>query len=261
MRHPSGSHSHGTGAAGAGGGRDDAAVVLDGVARRYGRRWALRGVSLRLEPGEVAALVGHNGSGKTTLLRILATTLRPTRGSGSVFGLDLVRDAAAVRGVVGMLGHSPGLYGDLTAGENLVFALRMMGRKATDAVVADALEQVGLAREADGLVRTFSAGMQRRVALARLLLRRPRLALLDEPYASFDADGVERVNAYLAGLKAEGFAAVVATHDLPKASAVVDRVWRIDAGVLTEVEVGAAPIGGGRPRDIVAANVEGRGSG
>src|SRR5690606_35094176 len=83
------------------------AVAVSGIARRFGHRWALRDASLHVEPGTVAALVGHNGSGKTTLLRIIATTLRPTRGSGSVFGHDLVREADGIRELVAVLGHTP----------------------------------------------------------------------------------------------------------------------------------------------------------
>ncbi|MGH7444214.1 MAG: ATP-binding cassette domain-containing protein, partial [Longimicrobiales bacterium] len=95
------------------------ALALDSIARRFGRRWVLRGVSLRVERGEVLALTGRNGSGKTTLLRVVTTALRPTRGTGRVFGHDLVRSAGAVREHVGILAHSAGLYDDLTAGENL----------------------------------------------------------------------------------------------------------------------------------------------
>lgn len=212
------------------------AVAVSGIARRFGHRWALRDASLHVEPGTVAALVGHNGSGKTTLLRIIATTLRPTRGSGSVFGHDLVREADGIRELVAVLGHTPGLYGDLTARENLEFALRMSGRAPTRQEVDEALDRVGLATEADELVRTFSAGMQRRLALARVLLRRPRLILLDEPYAAFDAEGIACVNAILAEHKAAGGAAIVATHDPVRAAPVVDRFWAIDHGRTTPTE-------------------------
>jgi heme exporter protein A len=105
----------------------DDGIVLNAVAKRFGRRWALRGVGLRVEPGSALALMGHNGSGKTTLLRIVATTLRPTRGAGHVFGHHLLQHADRIREQVGVLFHAPGLYGDLTARENLEFARRMWG--------------------------------------------------------------------------------------------------------------------------------------
>lgn len=218
------------------------AVVVTDIARRFGHRWALRGVSLRVEAGEAAALVGHNGSGKTTLLRVISTVLKPTRGRGEVFGFDLVRDAHRIRELVAVLGHSPGLYGDLTARENLEFAMRMSGGSPVRRDIDEALETVGLGRESDELVRTFSAGMQRRLALARVMLRRPRLILLDEPYAAFDADGITRVNAMIAAHKAAGGAAIIATHDLAKARAVVDGVWAISRGQLIEADtLTAAP--------------------
>jgi len=207
-----------------------AALELTGITRRFGRRWALRGVDLRLEAGEAVALLGHNGSGKTTLLRILSTAIRPTHGSGRIFGHDLVREAGQVRESIGVLGHTPGIYGDLTAAENLRFALRMLGRRPDEGEIGRALAAVGLARETDTRARYFSAGMQRRLSLARLMLRRARLVLLDEPYAAFDVDGIERMNAFLLTLKAQGCAVVVATHDLARALPVVDRAIRLAEG-------------------------------
>lgn len=212
-------------------------LEVSGIARRFGDRWALRGVSLRVERGETVALLGHNGSGKTTLLRILSTILRPTRGSGEIFGYDLVAEASSIRGNIGVLGHSPGLYSDLTAAENLQFALRMSGREAGQDAVREVLERVDLDREADERVRGFSAGMQRRVALARLLLLRPRLVLLDEPYSSFDAAGIEIVNDYLREHRDQGGAAVVATHDLDRGRGVLDRVVELAAGKVLVSEV------------------------
>ena len=220
-------------------GSDVAALALAGVVRRFGRRWVLRGVSLRVEPGEVVALTGRNGSGKTTLLRVSATSLRPTRGSVRVFGLDVVADAAAVRALVGVLAHHAGLYEDLTASENLAFAQRMYGSAADGRRIAAVLDQVGLGREAGERVRGFSAGMRRRLALARVLVRPPRLLLLDEPYASFDAEGIELVNRFAAQVAGAGGAVVVATHELTRARGVVDRTVRIEEGVLVERDVAA----------------------
>ncbi len=215
------------------------ALSLDGIVRRFGRRWVLRGVSLHVVPGEVVALTGRNGSGKTTLLRIITTGLRPTRGSGSVFGRDLVQDAAGVRELVGMLAHHAGLYDDLTAGENLAFALRMYGERPEAASIEGPLERVGLRAERDERVRGFSAGMRRRLALARLLLRPPRLLLLDEPYASFDVDGIQLVNRFAARVAADGGAVIVATHELARGRGLIDRAVRISEGRLAERDAAA----------------------
>jgi heme exporter protein A len=208
-----------------------AAVELTDVAQRLGHRWALRGVTLRVEAGEVLAIVGPNGSGKTTLLRVVATALTPTRGSGRVFGRDLVDEANAVRELTGMLGHATGLYDDLTPAENLDFAQRMYGEPASTAAIDGALQAVGMRKHASERVRGLSSGMRRRVALARLLLRRPRLLLLDEPYNTFDVAGVVIVDALIRETARAGGAALVVTHDLARtAGAGYDRVVTLGAG-------------------------------
>jgi heme exporter protein A len=217
------------------------------VARKFARRWVLRGIDLHVQPGEIVAITGRNGSGKTTLLRICATSLRPTRGSGRIFGLDLVADAPAVRDQVGLLGHAAGLYDDLTAAENLAFSLRMAGQLADRANIQLGLEQVGLAAEANERVRGFSAGMRRRLALARLLLRPPRLLLLDEPFASFDADGVRRVNAFAAEVARAGGAVLVATHDMARGRGVFDRRVHIMEGRVADSPLDGDEHGSGSP--------------
>lgn len=219
----------------------EVAVRVHRVARRFGGRWALRGVSLSVRSGEVVALVGHNGSGKTTLLRVLATAIRPTLGGGSVFGRDLIRDADQVRELTGLLGHAPGLYHDLTAAENLRFSLRMFGEPADAGVIAGALGDVGLAADADTRVRGFSAGMQRRLALARLIVRPPRLVLLDEPFASLDADGIERMNGFIARQRSAGATTIVATHDPQRAAHLIDRLVRLDRGRIAGTTADAEP--------------------
>ena len=142
-----------------------AAATIQAVTRRYGRRWALRGVSLSVAPGEIVGIEGHNGSGKSTLLRILSTAIKPTSGEARVYGAHVGNEATTVRGLVSLLTHFPGLYDDLTAEENLKFTCRMLGRDF--ARVPIVLERVGLLREAMEPVRSFSAGMQRRLSLAR----------------------------------------------------------------------------------------------
>src|SRR6266545_7575571 len=154
-------------------GPSNRAIDVSGLGKRFGARWVLRGVSLEVRRGETVGLLGPNGSGKSTVLRIVGTLLKPNAGTGSVNGLDIVRDAGGVRAQIGYLAHTPGLYDDLTARENLWFAADMLGSPHT---AADGiLERVGLAHVAGDRVRGFSAGMQRRLALARLILRKPRV--------------------------------------------------------------------------------------
>ena len=174
--------------------------------------------------------MGRNGSGKTTLLRVISTLIRPTRGTGTVFGHQLVEDAPDIRGVIGLLGHAAGLYDNLTAAENLSFAMRMRGEASNSSAIQQVLEQIGLAPEARELVRGFSSGMRRRLALGKILLARPSLLLLDEPYAAFDADGISLVNAYAREVTAAGGAVIIVTHDLERARPAVDRTVHIVDG-------------------------------
>jgi heme ABC exporter ATP-binding subunit CcmA len=191
-----------------------------------------------VRPGEIVGLLGANGSGKSTLLRIFATLLKPSAGEARVYGHDLNRGADGVRAQVGFLAHSPGLYDDLTARENLVFAAAMLGLDA-DGVDA-ALARVGLAAVSSHRVRGFSAGMQRRLSLARLLLTRKRVLLLDEPYANLDTDGIALMNAVMRDSAGAGGAALVVLHELAPAAGVLVRTVTIVDGRIARSDEGAA---------------------
>ena len=204
------------------------AIDATDVARRFGVSWVLRGVSLRIAPGEVVGLLGANGSGKSTLLRILATLLRPHAGTLRVYGHDILNAPADVRPQIGYLAHVPGLYDDLTARENLHFAAAMLDRPTSE--IDAALDRVGLAAVANHRVRGFSSGMQRRLAIARLMLVRPRLLLLDEPYSNLDAAGTDLMNSLITGWTSAGAAALVVVHELAPAARVLDRTLALVDG-------------------------------
>jgi heme exporter protein A len=204
------------------------AIDATNVARRFGASWVLRGVTLRVDPGEVVGLQGANGSGKSTLLRILATLLKPHAGTARVCGHDVRRAAADVRAHIGYLAHAPGLYDDLTARENLLFAASMLDRDHRE--VDGVLDRVGLLASANSPVRGFSSGMQRRLAIARLMLVRPRLLLLDEPYSNLDAAGLDVMNSLISELAEAGVAALVVLHELAPAADVLDRTVTIQGG-------------------------------
>jgi heme exporter protein A len=213
-------------------GQPDQAIVVTGLGKRFGIRWVLRGVSLDVERGEAVGLLGPNGSGKSTVLRILGTLLNPNAGSGSVNGHDVVRESTSVRAQVGYLAHSPGLYDDLTARENLRFAADMLGLPYTAA--EGSLERVGLAHAADDRVRGFSAGMQRRLALARVIMRSPQVLLLDEPYSNLDKEGVELMNSVINEVLRSGGAALVALHELAPAGSMLARSLTLVEGRIEE---------------------------
>ena len=218
---------------------------LQGLARRFGTRWALRGVTIDVAPGEVVGIVGHNGSGKSTLLRVISTALRPSAGDGWIFGNHLVKDAIEVRRHIGFLAHAPGLYDDLTATENLIFAARMLGVSETG--IGPALERVGLGHASGERVRGFSAGMQRRLALARLILGHPGLLLLDEPYNNFDPQGIELVNEVIQDARSRGGAALVVLHDRRQGERVLDRIVELGRGAV----IGTTPVA--KPLTLMSA--------
>ncbi len=192
----------------------------------------MRGVSLTAASSEVLAIVGHNGSGKSTLLRIVATAVRPTRGQGSILGRHLVDDAHRIRGMVALLSTEPGMYGDLTALENLRFAARMLGTPADPSTLNRALEQVGLEREGNERARNLSSGMQRRLSIARLFLRAPRVLLLDEPYNSLDAGGTALVNQLIRDTRVGGGTVLLVAHDLSRSEGLADRTIEMQDGLL-----------------------------
>ena len=206
----------------------DRAIEACGLGKRFGIRWVLRGVTLDVGRGEAVGLLGVNGSGKSTVLRILGTLLKPNAGTAIIGGLDITQDASGVRSQVGYLAHTPGLYEDLTARENLQFAADMLGLAHTS--VDSSLGRVGLAHLASSRVRGFSAGMQRRLALARLIMRSPRVLLLDEPYSNLDEEGVELMNSVIRDIISAGGAALLALHELAPARGLLDRTLTLAEG-------------------------------
>jgi heme exporter protein A len=206
---------------------DGPAVALHDLGRAYGERIALAGVTLELPRGATLAVFGANGAGKTTLLRVLATLLRPHAGTVSVLGSALPREGWAVRGRIGLLGHEPLLYRDLSARENLRFHARLHGVD-DDGRAAALLDVVGMARRADEPVRALSRGMAQRVAICRAVLHEPELLLLDEPLANLDPGAAGAV-APLIG-RGSGASRVLISHDVELGLAEADLVLGLRGG-------------------------------
>jgi ABC-type multidrug transport system ATPase subunit len=204
-----------------------AAIELRSVTRLFGAVPAVVRADLRVERGEVVVLRGPNGAGKSTLLRIAATSLSPTYGGGEVLGFDLHREREAIRAHTDLLTHRTRLYEDLTAAENLGFWCRLLG--IDDGAVAPALERVGMLEVSGERVRGFSQGMRQRVAVARTIVRRPDLLLLDEPYTGLDAEARYAVDDLVRGAVAGGRTVVIATHH-PVPDSIVRRELTVDGG-------------------------------
>lgn len=210
-------------------------ALLRGVDVVLGRTPVLRGLDLRLDPGEVVGLVGPNGSGKSTLLMVLAALLLPVRGAGHVLGADLrdlSRRARAARtrtrASVALVGHQPALYPQLGLGENLRLVARLTGRRQADA--DGALEAVGLAVASRRRANVCSHGMLRRADLARALLTEPQLLLLDEAHAGLDSDSGYLVDVLTSHVRARGGASVLVSHDRDRIRPLVDRVVELVNG-------------------------------
>jgi heme ABC exporter ATP-binding subunit CcmA len=205
-------------------------IRVAGVRKVFGFVPVLDGVSLEVRAGEAVALLGANGAGKTTLLKILATLLRPTRGSATVAGHDVVREAEAVRRVIGVVAHGAWVYDDLTARENLAFWATLGGLQPSGEELNAALAAVDLERVAAARVRTFSAGMKRRLSLARVTLGRPRVLLLDEPFAGLDQRAKKWLEGRLEGFRAQGGTLLMVTHSFGRELAVADRIAVLSGG-------------------------------
>ncbi|HEY5902849.1 MAG TPA: heme ABC exporter ATP-binding protein CcmA [Anaerolineales bacterium] len=193
------------------------------LVKRFGLKTVLRGLDFSVQPGEFVALLGPNGAGKTTFLRILASLSRPSMGEVSVAGYRLPGQAAAVRARLGVVSHLPLLYGDLTADENLRFYGRMYNLPALDARITEVLEMVGLEKRRRDLVRTFSRGMQQRLAIGRAVLHDPDVVLFDEPYTGLDQDASSMLDDVLRSVAARGRTVVMTSHDLARAEDLATR--------------------------------------
>lgn len=205
-------------------------IELKGLARRFGPRWAVARVDLTLEPGSSWMLTGANGSGKSTLLRCLATALRPHQGTLRYGDRDLWTHRREIRPEIAYLAHQLHLYDDLSQRDNLLVWARMGGLRAP---VDDLLRRVGLDPARRDPVRALSAGMKRRLALARVLLKSPRLLLLDEPFGALDPDGRQLVIDVVRELQGHGTTLVLATHLPTSAQHVCTQAVVMEAGQIT----------------------------
>jgi ABC-2 type transport system ATP-binding protein len=215
-------------------GPTDLALEASGLGRRFGDRWAVRGIDLTVRRGEVLGLLGPNGAGKTTTVRMLTALIEPTEGTASVDGFDVREAADDVRARVGILTETPGLYDKLPATLNLDFFGRLHGLEA--AVRAERIERYlrlfGLWDRRDDVAGTFSKGMKQKLAIARALLHDPSVVFLDEPTAALDPEAAFIVREAIETLRSAGRTIVLATHNLDEADRLCDRIAFVRGGLL-----------------------------
>lgn len=218
-------------------------VSLQGVVALLGRFPALAGADLEVGESEIVLVQGPNGAGKSTLLRVCAGLLRIESGRAEVLGHDLVTDRAAVRRSVGLLGHDTALYDDLTVEENLRFWAR--ASRVDDEAVPAALDRLGVAdRLRNVAVRNLSAGQRRRTALAAVVVRRPRLWLLDEPHSGLDQGGRDLIDQVILDAASAGATVMLASHELDRTLDLATRHLTVAGGTITSDERGSREPGG-----------------
>ena len=204
-------------------------VRLDGAVVLSSDFPLLSGVDLEIASGTLNVITGANGAGKTSLLRLLGGLIALSSGRGTVAGIDLAAgDLRQLRRRVGWLGHEGSFYDDLSVRENLQFAARALQRPTSG--IEDVVERVGLAHRIDTTTKQLSAGQRRRLGLSWLLLRRPELWLLDEPYASLDDEGRTFFDELLGDVIAGGATIVVSAHDPLRSAALHPRTLTLAGG-------------------------------
>ena len=203
------------------------------LVKRFGLKAVLRGLDFHVEPGEFVALLGPNGAGKTTFLRILASLSRPSLGEVRIAGYRLPAQADAVRRRLGVVSHLPLLYGDLTAEENLHFYGRMYGVGDLNVRIEEVLHLIGLWPRRRDLVRTYSRGMQQRLAIGRAVLHEPEVMLFDEPHTGLDQDASSMLDHVLGEVAARGRTVVMTSHDLARAADLASRFDVLSRGIIT----------------------------
>ena len=208
------------------------AIQVTSLSKSYGFYRIFEEMSFTISPGSCFALFGPNGAGKTTLLRILATLQAPTEGQFTIFGQDGVLQKDAVRSILLFIAHGSHLYDELSATENLQFTLALRGQSPEPSQFKRALDQTGIGAYSNLKIRQFSAGMKKRLALAKAILAQPKLLLLDEPYNALDDGGVTITNQLIQDTMKRGGAVVMTTHDRNKAADIATEGGILQAGRL-----------------------------
>ncbi|WP_297521634.1 ABC transporter ATP-binding protein [Thermococcus sp.] len=219
-------------------------VEVLGLEKDYGKVKALKGISFSINEGEIFGLIGPNGAGKSTTLKILATLLKPTGGTAKIAGYDVVKDAPKVRELISYLPEEAGAYKNLTGKEYLEFMAKLYAKDEAKAreMLKLGMELSGLGERLNDKISTYSKGMARKLLIARALMVRPKLAILDEP-----ASGLDIVNAYAIRqmirrfAREEGVTFLLSSHNMLEVEYLCHRVALINRGQIIEV---------GTPREL-----------
>ena len=237
-------------------------IQAEGLTKRYGDNLAVDNVDFEVAAGEIVGILGPNGSGKTTTILMLLGLTEPTSGRAMVAGFDPLRDPLEVKRRVGYLPDQIGFYENMSARDNLAYTARLAGlsRREIDERFTAALDRVGLGHVGHQRVTTYSQGMRQRLGLAEILMKRPSVAVLDEPTTALDPHSTQEFLDMIRGLKADGTAVLLSSHHLDQVQSVCDRVALFNRGKLaltgTVTELAARVLGGGYVIDVEARGAD-----
>ena len=233
-------------------------IRAEGLTKRYAGTLAVDHIDLKVDAGEIVGILGPNGSGKTTTILMLLGLTEPSEGRAEVAGFDPLREPLEVKRRVGYLPDQVGFYDGLSARDNLGYTGRLSGlpRSEIDARFADAMERVGLSHVERARVGTFSQGMRQRLGLAEVRMKRPSVAILDEPTTALDPHSTQEFLEMIRGLKADGTAVLLSSHHLDQVQSVCDRVALFNRGRIalsgSVTELAGRVLGGGHVIDVEA---------
>src|SRR4051812_505877 len=233
-------------------------IRAQGLSKRYGAQLAVDHVDLEVRAGEIVGILGPNGSGKTTTILMLLGLTEPTGGRAEVAGFDPLREPLEVKRRVGYLPDQIGFYDGLSARDNLAYTGRLagLGRREIDERFEAAMHRVGLAGLGRARAGTFSQGMRQRLGLAEVLMKRPSVAILDEPTTALDPHSTQEFLQMIRGLKADGTAVLLSSHHLDQVQSVCDRVALFNRGKValsgSVTELAGRVLGGGHVIDVEA---------
>jgi ABC-2 type transport system ATP-binding protein len=237
-------------------------IRAEGLTKRYGDTVAVDHIDLEVRAGEIVGILGPNGSGKTTTILMLLGLTEPTGGRAVVAGFDPLREPLEVKRRVGYLPDQIGFYDGLSARDNLAYTARLAGlpRSEIDARFTAALDRVGLGEVGRARVGTFSQGMRQRLGLAEVLMKRPSVAVLDEPTTALDPHSTQEFLEMIRGLKADGTAVLLSSHHLDQVQSVCDRVALFNRGRIalsgSVTELAGRVLGGGHVIDVEARGAD-----
>lgn len=207
-------------------------IHVHDITKNFGSMTVLDNVNFSVERGEFLTIVGPNGAGKTTLIKIMATLVNATGGTVEIGGFNVKKSPEKVRGIIGVISHNTYLYNELTAGENLKFFGKMYAIPEINMRVDEVLGDTGLSDRKHDRVGTFSRGMKQRLSIARAILHKPSVMLLDEPYTGLDQQSSAGLESVLASLTGSGITTIMISHDLKRGLALSDQVMILASGTV-----------------------------